>query len=69
MTKCHGFLHLQGNRRQIETPHGVLVIHNATVADSGLYSCRATNELSGDVLDVAQKIHLKIQYEGNREVR
>ncbi|CAB3247072.1 unnamed protein product [Arctia plantaginis] len=59
----------QGNRRQIETPHGILVIHNATVEDSGLYSCRATNELSGDVLDVAQKIHLKVQHEGSREVR
>ncbi|XP_059062866.1 interference hedgehog-like [Achroia grisella] len=33
-------------RKQIETRHGVLVIHNATVEDSGTYICSATNELS-----------------------
>ncbi|XP_075976915.1 interference hedgehog-like [Anticarsia gemmatalis] len=59
----------KSKRKQIETPHGVLVIHNATIEDSGLYSCRATNELSGDTLEVAQRTHVKVQRETSREVR
>lgn len=59
----------KGKRKQLETPHGVLVIHNSTVDDSGLYICRATNELSGETLEVAQRTHLKVQREGSKEAR
>lgn len=59
----------KGKRKQLETPHGVLVIQNASTDDSGTYSCRATNELSGDSLDIPQNVHLMVQHETKGDVR
>ncbi|KAG6442423.1 interference hedgehog [Manduca sexta] len=58
-----------GVKKQLDTPHGVLVIHNATAGDSGTYGCRATNEISSQVLDLPERTHLKVQHGGNRDVR
>ncbi|XP_072930263.1 interference hedgehog-like [Epargyreus clarus] len=55
----------KGQRKQLETPHGVLVIHNATVEDTGTYGCVATNELSGQTVDLPELTYLKVQHEGN----
>ncbi|XP_049875356.1 interference hedgehog-like [Pectinophora gossypiella] len=57
------------SRKQLDTPHGVLVIHNATAADSGTYGCTATNEISSQVVDLPETTYLKVQRESGRGVR
>ncbi|XP_022122531.2 interference hedgehog [Pieris rapae] len=59
----------KGSRKQLETPHGVLVIHNATAADDGTYGCAATNEISGQSIDLPERTYLRVQHEGNGGVR
>ncbi|XP_041981427.1 interference hedgehog-like [Aricia agestis] len=59
----------KGSRKPLNTPHGVLVINNATVDNSGTYGCSATNELSGQTEDLPERIFLKVQHEGNGGTR
>ncbi|CAK1543226.1 unnamed protein product [Leptosia nina] len=59
----------KGSRKQLETPHGVLVIYNATTADDGTYGCVATNEFSGQSIELPERIYLRVQHEGNGGVR
>ncbi|VVD04225.1 unnamed protein product [Leptidea sinapis] len=59
----------KGLRKQLETPHGVLVIVNASPEDNGVYGCSATNELSGQTVDLPERTYLRVQHEGNGGVR
>ncbi|CAG4953259.1 unnamed protein product [Colias eurytheme] len=59
----------KGPRKQLDTPYGVLVIHNATSSDDGTYGCTATNELSGQSVDLPERTYLRVQHEGNGGVR
>ncbi|XP_063538499.1 interference hedgehog [Cydia strobilella] len=56
---------VQGVRQPVETPHGVLIIHNATTADSGTYGCTATNNLSDEHVELPERTYLRVQHEGN----
>ncbi|XP_037873115.1 interference hedgehog isoform X1 [Bombyx mori] len=59
----------KGSKKPIETPHGVLVIHNTSLSDSGTYGCKATNKLSLKAADLPEKTVLKIQRDDTGEVR
>ncbi|KAJ0175992.1 hypothetical protein K1T71_008166 [Dendrolimus kikuchii] len=59
----------KGTKKPLETPHGVLIIHNSTSEDSGTYGCKATNELSGQAVDLPEKTLLKVQHEGKGGIR
>ncbi|CAK1582610.1 unnamed protein product [Parnassius mnemosyne] len=52
-------------KKHLDTPHGVLVLHNVTTADSGVYGCTATNELSVQTVELPERTYLKVQHEGN----
>ncbi|XP_068628675.1 interference hedgehog isoform X2 [Battus philenor] len=52
-------------KKQLDTPHGVLILHNVSTADSGVYGCSATNELSTQTEELPEKTYLKVQHEGN----
>ncbi|CAH2041260.1 unnamed protein product, partial [Iphiclides podalirius] len=52
-------------KKQLDTPHGVLVLHNVSTADSGVYGCTATNELSVQTIELPERTYLKVQHEGN----
>lgn len=56
-------------KKQLDTPHGVLVLHNVSTADSGEYGCTATNELSVQTVDLPERTYLKVQHEGNGQER
>ncbi|VVD05709.1 unnamed protein product [Leptidea sinapis] len=49
----------KGLRKQLDTPHGVLVIANASPEDNGVYGCSATNELSGQTVDLQERTYLR----------
>ncbi|XP_061376917.1 interference hedgehog-like isoform X2 [Danaus plexippus] len=55
----------KGSRRTIDSPYGVLVIKNATAEDSGTYGCTATNDISEQVVDLPERVYLRVQHEGN----
>ncbi|KAI5643338.1 immunoglobulin domain-containing protein [Phthorimaea operculella] len=59
----------KGVKRSLDTPHGVLVIHNANEGDSGTYGCTATNELSGQTLELPETTYLRVQNEHGRGIR
>ncbi|KOB68172.1 Uncharacterized protein OBRU01_18717 [Operophtera brumata] len=59
----------RGSKKQLDMPHGVLVIHNATSEDSGTYGCKATNDLSTQAIDLLETIYLKVQKENKNDVR
>lgn len=69
MLNIYILIFVQGTKRQLDTPHGVLVIHNATSEDSGNYGCKATNDLSAQAIDLLETIYLKVQKEGKNDVR
>ncbi|XP_052741950.1 interference hedgehog isoform X1 [Bicyclus anynana] len=55
----------KGSRKQLDTSHGVLVINNATVEDSGTYGCTAINDISEQTADLPERTYLKVQHEGH----
>ncbi|RVE51319.1 hypothetical protein evm_003999 [Chilo suppressalis] len=59
----------KGNKKPIETPHGVLVIHNASSEHSGTYGCSATNVPSDKTVDLLEKVHLKVDRSVPGEVK
>ncbi|CAG9788319.1 unnamed protein product [Diatraea saccharalis] len=60
---------IRGNRKAIETPHGVLVIHNASAEDSGTYGCSATNVPSDKTVDLPEKVHLKVERSASGDIK
>lgn len=41
------------------------MIKNATAEDSGTYGCTATNDISEQVVDLPERVYLRVQHEGN----
>ncbi|GBP90758.1 Interference hedgehog [Eumeta japonica] len=53
----------KGIKNKIRSPYRVLVLPNVTAADSGAYGCTANNELSGQSVELLDRIYLRVQQE------